>query len=123
MNRKRNTRILARRMGEIAVAVPQVLAHRAARMAVASPTAQDRRELGLMMSEKSAAFLEAWTAMSLQAYRVNLGWTAAFLRNPFAPFTSAKVGAAAMSIVSAGLVPVHRRAVANAARLSRRAVS
>jgi hypothetical protein len=123
MNRKRNTRILARRMGEIAIAVPQVVAHRAARMAVASPTAHDRRELGLMMSEKSAAFLEAWTAMSLQGYRVSLAWTAAFLRSPFVPLTSAKVGAAGLSILNAGLVPVHRRAVANATRLSRRAVS
>lgn len=121
MNRKRSIRIMARRMGETAIAVPQVFAHRVARMAVADPTPHDRRELHLMVTEKSAAFFEAWTAMSLQAFRVNLAWSAALLRSPFVPLTSAKVGAAALSIINAGMLPVHRRVLANATRLSRRA--
>lgn len=119
MNRKRNQRRLVRNIAEMAVAVPQVLAHRSATMALAQPSARDRHELGLMVSEKSAAFTEAWTAMALQVFRVNVAWTAAFFRAPLALPTAARFNAAALSVMGAGLVPIHRTAVANARRLSR----
>jgi hypothetical protein len=115
----RGQQAIARRLTEIAFAVPLVVAHRANRMATGSPSASDRRELNLMVSEKAAAFSQAWVAMSMQAMRVNLAWSAAFLRSPLAPVTAGRANAAMLSVLGAGLAPVHRTAVANAKRLSR----
>ena len=86
-------------------AVPQVLAHRFARM--------DPAEFQRMGTEKIAAFAEAWMAMAMQAVVENqkLAWsfmTPFWLRNP------------AMEILARGMAPVTRRAVANAKRLGRR---
>ena len=88
-------------------------------LALANPSARDRRELGLMVSEKSGAFADAWTAMALEAFRINVAWTRAFFRAPLAVPTAERFNAAALSVLGAGLVPIHRTAVANARRLSR----
>jgi hypothetical protein len=110
---------LALRLTEVAFAVPQVVAHRAGRMAAPRPTAADRRELSRMVTEKAAAFSEAWVAMSMEAVRVNLALSAGFLRSPLTPISPGRANAAILSIVGAGLAPLHRTAVANARRLSR----
>ncbi|MEO7742079.1 MAG: hypothetical protein ABIR98_04015 [Usitatibacter sp.] len=115
----RGQRAIARRLTEVAFAVPQVVAHRACRMASDRPSASDRRELNRMVSEKAAAFSEAWLAMSMQAMRVNLAWSTGFLRSPLAPMSASRANAAMLSVFGAGLAPVHRRAVANAKRLAR----
>lgn len=115
----RTQRAVARRLAEVAFAVPQVVARRTSRMAAARPSASDRREMSLMVSEKAAAFSEAWIAMSMQAMRVNIAWSAGFLRSPLVPISAARANAAMLSVFNAGLAPVHRRAVANARRLAR----
>lgn len=115
---------------ELALAVPQVMTQRIARMAAAghAPSARDRREFTRMGSEKIAAFHESWFAMAAEAWRIQqqfvLSWLGAFmspwaaLRPPRGP-SKAQLQRAAISVLGHGVAPVHRRAVANAKRLAR----
>lgn len=127
--RPRKTPPLARQAAELAVAVPLVIAHRLTRLALAgpAPSTRDRKEFQRMGAEKAAAFAESWNAMARQALEATPTLASAFLR-AFGPPARARaaaksatpqVGRAVAAIVRAGLAPVHRRAVANAKRLSR----
>ena len=58
--------------------------------------------------------------MSMEAMRVNLALSAGFLASPLAPISASRAHAAMLSVFGAGLAPLHRTAVANARRLSRR---
>jgi hypothetical protein len=106
---------LARQAAELAVAAPQVIALRTARMAAAgaSPSAQDQAEFLKMGAEKVAAFYESWAATWSTALQVQIRLGGAWM-------SSASAASGAMTKVAlAGLAPVHGRAVANAKRLSR----
>lgn len=115
---------------ELAVAVPQVVAHRLARMAISGPTLseRDRKEFNRMVAEKNSAFAEAWQAMATQSLRANQALAKFFLRSIWSPSlrskpTVAKVAAqlqsAGLGVIGKALAPVHRKAVANAKRLAR----
>ena len=109
---------------ELGVAVPQVIAHRAARMAAAgsSPSARDRKEFYRMSTEKIAAFNEAWTAMGFEAFRANQRLALSFMQSLWFPWVQPKrrqLSNAALGILGKGMAPVRRRAVANAKRLGR----
>jgi hypothetical protein len=115
---------------ELAVAVPQVVAHRVARAALTGPimSERDRREFQRMVSEKPAAFSQACWGMALQMWRANLELTLSMSRVFFTPFllnprSAASIAAqtqkAAMAVLGKGLAPVHRKAVLNAKRLSK----
>jgi hypothetical protein len=115
---------------ELAVAAPQVVAHRMMRMALAggTPSARDRREFGLMGAEKMAAFQESWTAMWLEAVRAQQQFSLSLLQPLWFPWavawpsqrsSAARLQRAALGVLGQGLAPVHRRAVANAKRLGR----
>jgi hypothetical protein len=128
--RNRKTKPLAIQAAELAVAVPQVIAHRVTRMAIggASPSARDRKEFHLMGAEKVAAFYESWNAMALQAFRANQRLALSFMQSFWYPWvgskpsvrrTSKQLSNAALGILGQGMAPVHRRAVANAKRLGR----
>ena len=121
---------LALKSAELAWAAPQVVAHRLARMSLAgaSPSARDRREFERMTSEKTAAFAESWLAMASATMLANQTLAMAALQS----FWSAPLGSrrqvraagrratqSALDIMSRGLAPVHRTAVANAKRLAR----
>jgi hypothetical protein len=97
--RSRRSRALAAQSIALGMAVPQVIAHRAARMG-------DHAELFRMGSEKVFAFHEAWVAMATQAV----------LENQKLAFSLMQSG---LSIFGKGMAPVRRRAVANAKRLGR----
>lgn len=86
--------------------------HRTARMARAgaSPSAHDRAEFARMGNEKVMAFYQSWTRMWMAA----MGSYMSFFRS----FGSAQ--AATARVLSAGLAPIHGKAVANARRLARR---
>ena len=145
--RSSNTRSVTR-MVELAVAAPQVIATRSARMlaAGANPGAADRAEFSKMWTEKGQAFWESLFAMGVQMVRVNQDyartaalqwwrlwttpwWLTAIPRTqpPSAlsaaallPLPSARQRKRAVSrLVDAGLGPIHKRATANARRLSR----
>ena len=127
--RKNPSRTLAAQAAELAVAVPQVVAHRMTRMALAGPklSARDRKEFERMVAEKNAAFADAWQAMSAQTARSQRAFAASWFESmlsmsrggrPTAPSPLA-LQRAALDVLGKGMAPVHRKAVANAKRLGR----
>jgi hypothetical protein len=128
--RSRATRSLAVKAAELAFAVPQVVAHRVTRMALSGPklSPRDRKEFERMVAEKNAAFGESWNAMAAQAVVANQALAASFFRSflslgrgrkPSAATAVNQIHKAAVGVLGKGLAPVHRKAVANAKRLSR----
>ena len=126
MPRRTKSLRIAIQASELAVAAPQVIAHRMARAALScgSPSASDRREFERMGTEKVAAFYESWTAMLIAMTRANLGlvfatgiWPLKWTRGYGAASSHAQ--RAALAVLGSGLTPIHRRAVANAKRLRR----
>jgi hypothetical protein len=127
---KRRTTSLAVKAAELAVAVPQVVAHRITRMTLAGPSLskRDRTEFHRMGAEKTVAFSKSWNAMTVQALRASHALSVSFLRSlsltslldkPSPGAVAARLHNAVVSVVSKGIAPVHRTAVANAKRLSR----
>ena len=133
------------KLAELAVASPQVVAVRTARMlaAGANPGAADRAEFSRMHTEKVQAFWESMFGMAAQAARANqeVARSAAlqWWRLCTTPWALAGNGAmlkaatalvpvpppahrnrAASSLLAAAVKPVHQRATANARRLTRR---
>ena len=111
---------------QLAFAVPQVVAHRVARMALASPvlSVRDRKEFQRMGTEKTAAFMESWNAMAVQALRANQALTMSFARSFWSSSLTAgavatQLQSAALGVLGKGMAPVRRRAVANSKRLAR----
>ncbi|MFM9915841.1 MAG: polyhydroxyalkanoate granule-associated phasin [Rhizobacter sp.] len=130
MSRHRSISHLLTLTAELSWAVPQVVVHRLTRMAMAgsSPSPRDRREFDLMTAEKNDAFNESWSAMSSQAICVQQAMVTSlltFFGSPSSAGTSSATAAAmdwhdaAIGVLGRGMVPVHRRAVANAKRLAR----
>jgi hypothetical protein len=145
---KRRRKPGALKAAELAIAAPQVIALRSARMLSAGtvPAARDRRELARMSAEKVQAFSESMTAMAAQISRNNQEWSLFALRQwwtvctrswlslvrgalrpriPVAPLsgsvaTQQRLQRSVASVVEKGLSPVLKRATANARRLSRR---
>lgn len=123
--RRRSASRLATQGVELAFAVPEVVARRVARIALAgaAPSARDREELLRMTTEKVSAFYEAWNGMILAVWRANLRLllsSAAWSR----PWGSANrrcsrriVQRTAIDILASGVAPLHRRVAANARRL------
>ena len=128
--RKRVSPSLAWKAAELAVAVPQVVAHRVTRMALAGPklSPRDRKEFERMVAEKNAAFAASWTAMAWQAalaqQTLAASMMASFLaagrgRRPSPAASAMQWQRAAAGVLGKGLAPVHRKAVANARRLAK----
>jgi hypothetical protein len=132
-------------MWEIAVAAPQVVAHRTARAARSGPTppTADRKELTRMTQEKFEACGESAGAMAAEIVKANLalwpsvvraGWTlpsamwmptarAGSLLSASALAAAAVpriASSAASRVLAKSLAPVHRRVTANAKRLRTR---
>lgn len=113
----------------LALAVPEVVAHRMVRMWLAgdAPSRRDRAETYLMSAEKVAAFYESWNAMFLEMWRANAQLALSWMRWPWSATTSKKMLAPpsvhsrrmVAAVLAAGLVPIRRRAVANVRRLRR----
>jgi hypothetical protein len=110
-SRRRRSKSLAAQTVDLAFAVPQVVAHRAARMT-------DHREMHRMSTEKFAAFGEAWSAMALEAWLANQRFALSFMQSALLPGTR-QLNKAALDILASGMTPIRRRAVANARRLGR----
>lgn len=133
MSKRRVTKTgaLARQTGELAEAVPQVIAKRLSRMALAgaAPSARDRKEFQRMGTEKVEALAESWRAMTLATMQAQQRLALTCMTFPWmlgkknarsATNTLVRqVGDAALEIAKQGLTPIHRRAVGNAKRLSR----
>lgn len=128
--RIQKSRSVAVKSMELAIAVPQVVAHRFTRMALAGPELSDRdyKEFRMMVIEKHAAFAQAWSDMAMQVFRANQALTSSWVHFFFAPFSyrrpsvvsvATQVQNAAIDVLGKGLAPVHRKAVANAKRLAK----
>jgi hypothetical protein len=129
--RRRPPASLSAKTAELALAVPQVVAHRLLRMARAGPhlSARDRKEFARMIAEKNSAFGESWNAMALQALQSQRTFAAALAlaatptrstrASPAAHALTTQLHEATLAVIGKGLAPVHRRAVANAKRLAR----
>jgi hypothetical protein len=128
--RRRKSKSLAAQTIELGVAVPQVIALRAARIAAAgaSPSARDRKEFYRMGAEKIAAVNEAWNAMAVQAFWANQKLAVSFLQSLWFPWTrpnfsakpaSRRLTRAGLEVLGKGMAPIRRRAVSNAKRLGR----
>jgi hypothetical protein len=94
----------------------------------ATPSMRDQREFWLMGFEKVLAFNQSWIAMCAEAGRINQRVALSMLQAFWTPWMSAMPGLgsgaarwqqAAFDIAHKGVAPIHRRAVANARRLSR----
>jgi hypothetical protein len=122
MASRRATASLAMQASQLTLAVPQVVAHRVTRMALAGPlpSRRDRAEFLRMGQEKSEAFLESWKAMTVAATQANQRIALSFFRSMWTfpatlPMASAKQWqSATVEILGKGLAPVKGRAVANA---------
>ena len=128
--RNRNVATLTVKTAELGLAAPLVVAHRITRMALAgrTPSIRDQREFTRMSTEKAAAFYESWNAMVIQSLRIQQDIAASTWRSLWLYWLNATSSAArpmidlphaALRVLSSGMTPVHRRAVANARRLSR----
>ncbi len=109
-------------LAELAIAAPQVAAHRLTRMAIAGPvlSARDRKEFTGMVQEKQLAFVQSWMAMATEAARIQRSLLMSWL-SPWSPAAGAKTATllrgAALRVAARGLAPVHSKAVSNARRL------
>ena len=112
---RRSSPRLARQATELAIAVPQVMAHRLTRMALAGaqPNARDRREFHGMGQEKVVAMWQSWFAMGSAMVQAQQKVGLALLQGTRVPMVDTQ------RILSQGLAPVHRKATANAKRLAR----
>jgi len=127
--RPRKAASLALQLAEMSVAVPQVVAHRVTRMALAghAPSARDTKEFALMVDEKKLAFTKGLTAMAVRAARTNQAVGMAMWKSMWLPAgrqtsvnaVAALMQQAAVDMWSQGVAPVHRAAVGNARRLAR----
>ena len=130
LRRNRKAATLAIQATELAVAAPLVVAHRLSRLALAGrmPARREHHELTLMGAEKVAAFHESWNAMLVQSIRIQQDLAASMWRSfwlsllsggAFSAWPKIDLPDAALRVMAKGMAPVHRRAVANAKRLSR----
>ena len=127
--RRRNLSSVTRQSVGLALAVPEVMAHRLTRLWLAGPhpSQRDREEFQRMGVEKVAAFHESWNAMFLEACRASLRmtlsplwWTwPALSPSQVAHRAAAQGQHDALAILARGLDPIQRRATANAKRLRR----
>ena len=128
--RNRNVKTLTVKAAELGLAAPLVVAHRLTRMALAgrTPSIRDQREFTRMSTEKVAAFYESWNAMVIQSLQIQQDIAASAWRSLWPYWLTSTSSAAwrkidlphaALRVLSSGMTPVHRRAVANARRLGR----
>jgi hypothetical protein len=98
---------------ELSILAPQIIALRSLRL-------HDHGELNRMGTEKVLAFWESMNAMALQATKAQQEYALFAMRQWWSPWISpAAMAACAASIFEKGIAPIHKRAAANARRLSR----
>lgn len=131
MPRTRRSVAVSKKSTELALAAPQVVAHRVTRMALAgiNPSTRDQKEFTGMVEEKHTAFVQSWLAMSMEAARVQqrLAWSmwvglmTPWTLSPVHSLSRLKRQAenGAWAIVEKGLDPIHSKAVSNSKRLAK----
>ncbi len=127
---RRNAHAVAAKLMALSFAVPPVVAHRTARMALAGtrPSPRDRKEFTGMVAEKQIAFSQAGMAMAAQALRAQQAWMTQWAAGWWTPWTlrpasplaaMQRLQEASLAIANQGLAPLQRKATANSKRLGR----
>lgn len=114
-------------MWEVGAIAPVVMGYRLAGMARAGsePNAKDRREVTRMGQEKVDAWYEGSLAIGQRVFEANLElagllWRQVFWGGALSPAAlTAWLARLGPEVLTASLVPVHRRVVANNRRLAR----
>ena len=118
--KRRAPRDLASRMIELGTLAPMVAGARLGRMAreSATPSSLGGSDLLAMVLEKQVAFAQGWSAMYVEAWRLQAGFALACMTTAPSPLRAARlVDAGLERIASQGLAPTLRRVKANARRL------
>jgi len=120
MKRTRSVQ-LATKAAELGVAVPQVIAHRVTRMALAGPvwSARDRKEFTDMVFEKQVSFTRSWFAMVTEAVRLQQQFLFSLATTTSAAGHARRARAGVLRLSSRALSPIHSKAVANSRRLAK----
>lgn len=118
----------AQTLWDIALAAPQVIAHRTLRMAMAGhlPSERDMKEFHLMGAEKLEALGESAVAVVMQLWQVQQKALLALMGawwKPQAWMDASHLLHALPGVTAAGLKPVHSRVTANAQRLAKVALN
>jgi proline dehydrogenase len=108
------------KLAELSLAVPQVVAHRLTRMALAGASAskRDQKEFTGMVVEKQVAFTQAWLAAVAQGVRWQQQVALSFMTGATSKQHAAQAKQASSRLVNAALTPIHRKATSNAKRLA-----
>lgn len=103
------------------MAVPQVVAHRVSRMALAgpSPNARDRREFIGMVAEKQVAFAQSWFNLITETARLQQQLALSLVTGASPSQHARRVTSGLTKVANRTLAPVHRKAVANSKRLAK----
>ena len=89
---------------------------------------RDKKEFDLMFAEKKLAFGQSWNAMAAQTVRANQALALSLFTSFWSPTgrkasagaVASQIQRAAVGVLTKGVAPVHRKAVANAKRLARK---
>ena len=123
MRRSRKRRVprdLPSRMIELGTLAPRVAGARLGRMVRegARPSARGRSDLLAMVLEKQVAFAQGWSAMYVEAWRLQTQLAMACLAATPSPLGAARLlDGGLQRIASQGLAPTWRRVKANARRV------
>jgi len=104
-------------MLELGTLAPLVAGSRLARMARegALPSARGRGDMFAMVLEKQIAFAQGWSAMYVEAWRMQTGFALACLSATPSVAQAARIADTGLRRVAAqGLAPVYRRVKTNA---------
>ncbi len=117
---------LGRQVAELNAVVPGIVSHRLMRMALAGavPSRSDRTELSRMGNEKWQAASQSALAMTTFAMQQQMAMAQSLMYAMWAPWmgmshSSIPVTNPVAGMLSAGLAPYHRIAIANARRLGK----
>lgn len=115
--RRTAARDVPARMLELGTLAPLVAGSRLARMARegALPSARGRGDMFAMVLEKQLAFAQGWSAMYVEAWRMQTGFALACLSATPSVAQAARIADTGLRRVAAqGLAPVYRRVKTNA---------
>ena len=123
MPRTSRTPSTGRKLAELSVAAPQVIAHRVTRMALASPgslSKRDQKEFSGMVAEKQIAFAQSWWTLCMEMGKAQQAFFLSWMRGPMAFSSQLSRMPSTLDRISArSVAPIHRKAVQNSKRLAR----
>lgn len=125
----RKSQKLAKQTTDLAIATPQVIAQRMAKMMMAgpNPSTKDIQEFYSMGTEKVLAAQQSWFAMSYEITRANQQMMTSMMTAMWMPWTASSAPLfspvdyqrSMLDIMNKGIAPIRKAAVSNAKRLNK----